>query len=91
MKYDYTEDIMKALLENISNLLILPQYRTRDENEAVAYLYKKLRSTTFEKPSESELWNYIKLVETLKPKDAEGKQAVKMAREDLYYLLYMRG
>ena len=91
MKYDYTAEFMQAMLRNIGNLLLLPQYRTRDENETVAYLYKKLKPVTFEKPSEPELWSYIQLVETLKPTSVEGKQAVKMAREDLYYLLYMRG
>lgn len=91
MKYDYTAEFMQVILRNIGNLLLLPDYRSGDDYNTVAYLYKKLRPTAFEKPSEPELWSYLKLVETLRPIAPGGKQAVQTAREDLNYLINLRG
>ena len=91
MKYDYTAEFMQAILRNIGNLLLLPEYRTNEDHNTVAYLYKKLKALNFEKPTETELWSYLKLVETLHPVAPEGRQAVQTAHDDLHYLIFLRG
>ena len=91
MKYDYTEEFMKVLLENVSHLLMLPHYRTDKEFKAVTQLFNAMNPINFQKPTEMELWQYIKLVETLKPVSADDKKAVRTARDDLYYLLNLKG
>ena len=91
MKYDYTEEFMKVLLENVSHLLMLPHYRTDKEFKVVTQLFNAMNPINFQKPTEMELWQYIKLVETLKPVSADDKKAVRTAREDLYYLLNLKG
>lgn len=82
---------MKVLLENVSHLLMLPQYRTDKEFKTVTQLFNAMNPINFQKPTEMELWNYIKLVETLKPVSADDKKAVRTAREDLHYLLNLKG
>ena len=91
MKYDYTAEFMQAMLRNIGNLLLLSEYRTHDNHNTVAYLYKKLRPVNFQKPTAPELWSYLKLIDTLKPVSVEGKRAVTIARDDLQYLLMLKG
>ena len=91
MKYDYTEEYMKLLLANISQLLVLPQYRTDKDFKIVTQLFNAMNPINFQKPTEMELWQYIKLVETLKPVSADDKKAVRIACEDLYYLLNLKG
>lgn len=91
MKYDYTEEYMKLLLANISQLLMLPQYRTDKDFKIVTQLFNAMNPINFQKPTEQELWSYIKQVDTLKPMSADDKKAVHTAREDLYYLLNLKG
>lgn len=91
MKYDYTEDFMKALLQNISRLLLLPQYRFDADYQTAKLLYKTMNPKSFQKPTTAELQGYLKLIDTLRPVSAEGKKAVRYAQDDLYYLTQLKG
>ena len=91
MKYDYTEEFMKVLLENISNLIMLPQYRSNADYKTATQLFNFMNPLNFQKPTEQELYGYIKLIDTLKPLEANDKKAVHTAREDLYYLIRLKG
>ena len=91
MKYDYSEEFMRVMLKNISRLLQLPNYRTVDDTKLCVTLVKAMNPVCFIKPTESELIEYIAKVKRLQPTTPDGKKAVRMAEDDLYYLLRLRG
>ena len=91
MKYDYTEEFMQVMFKNISRLLQLPNYRTAEDTKRCIALVKAMNPVCFIKPTESEIIEYIAKVKMLQPTTPDGRKAVKMAEEDLYYLLRLRG
>lgn len=91
MRYNYTEEFFKVLLENISNLIMLPQYRSNADYKTATQLFNLMNPLSFQMPTEKELLGYIKMIDTLKPITENEKKAIHVAREDLYYLLRLKG
>ena len=91
MKYNYAEEYVKLLLENVGNLILLPQYMTNADYKTSTQLFNAMNSLSFQMPTEKELLGYIKMVDKLKPLTENDKKAIHVAREDLYYLLRLKG
>lgn len=91
MKYNYAEEYVKLLLENVGNLILLPQYMTNADYKTSTQLFNLMNPLSFQMPTEKELLRYIKMVDTLKPLTENDKKAIHVAREDLYYLLRLKG
>lgn len=90
MKYDYTEDFIKALLKNIGNLLQLATYKTAEDYRLCVAIVKSLNPICFRKPTESELVELIAKVKKLQPTTATSRRAVNMAENDLYYIMRLK-
>lgn len=90
MKYDYTEDFVKALLKNIGNLLQLATYKTAEDYRLCMAIVKSLNPICFRVPTTSELSEYIAKVKRLQPTTPDGRRAVTMAEDDLYYILQLK-
>ena len=91
MKYNYAEEYVKLLLENVGNLILLPQYMTNADYKTSTQLFNAMNSLSFQMQTEKELLGYIKMVDKLKPLTENDKKAIHVAREDLYYLLRLKG
>lgn len=91
MKYDANEEYIKVLMENIGNLLLLPQYLANTDYRTATKLFNAMNPLCFQKPTEKELKSYIAHAEQLKPNDPIGIQAVNTAIQDLLYLLRLKG
>lgn len=91
MKYNYAEEYVKLLLENVGNLILLPQYMTIMDHKTSIRLFNAMNPLSFQMPTEKELLGYIKMIDTLKPLTENEKKAIHVAREDLYYLLRLKG
>ena len=91
MRYNYAEEYVKLLLENVGNLILLPQYMTNADYKTSTQLFNAMNPLPFQMPTEKELLRYIKMVDKLKPLTENDKKAIHVAREDLYYLLRLKG
>ena len=65
MKYNYAEEYVKLLLENVGNLILLPQYMTNADYKTSTQLFNAMNSLSFQMPTEKELLGYIKMVDKL--------------------------
>ena len=52
MRYDYTEEFLKVLLENISNLIMLPQYCSNTDYKTATQLFNAMNPLSFQMPTE---------------------------------------
>lgn len=91
MKNNATEEFIRVLLENISNLILMPQFVSNKDYKTATQLFNAMNPIVFQRPTEKELQTYIKLVETLKPLSKDDKKAIQIAKEDLYYILKLKG
>ena len=91
MRYNYAEEYVKLLLENVGNLILLPQYMTIADHKTSTQLFNAMNPLSFQMPTEKELLGYIKMIDKLKPLTENEKKAIHVAREDLYYLLRLKG
>ena len=90
MKYDNSEEFFKLILHNISQLLLLPIYRTPDQYKRSVQLYNKMNPLCFIKPNKQELNNYLDEVYKLDATTHEGQRALYTAIGDLQYLIDLR-
>lgn len=91
MRQKDSDEFVELLLKNIGNLLLMAQYRRSTDYKTATQLINAMNPIVFQRPSETELQNYVKQVETLKPLSEDDIKAVQIAKEDLYYLLRMKG
>lgn len=86
-----SDEFVELLLKNIGKLILMAQYRRSQDYKTVTQLTATMTPIVFQRPSETELQNYINKVETLRPLSEDDIEAVQTAKEDLYYLLRMKG
>lgn len=91
MRQKDSDEFVELLLKNIGNLILMAQYRHSTDYKTATQLINAMNPIVFQRPSETELQNYVKQVETLRPLSEDDKKAVQIAKEDLHYLLHMKG
>lgn len=91
MRQKDSDEFVELLLKNIGNLILMAQYRRSQDYKTVTQLTAAMKPIVFQRPSETELQNYVDKIETLKPLSEDDIKAVQTAKEDLYYLLRMKG
>jgi len=91
VKQQASDEFVELLLKNIGKLILMAQYRRSQDYKTATQLINVMNPIVFQRPSETELQNYVKQVETLKPLSEDDIKAVQIAKEDLYYLLRMKG
>ena len=91
MRQKDSDEFVELLLKNIGNLLLMAQCRRSQDYKTVTQLITAMNPIVFQRPSETELQNYVDKIDTLKPLSEDDIKAVQTAKEDLYYLLRMKG
>lgn len=67
MKQQAPDEFVELLLKNIGNLILMAQYRRSKDYTTATKLVNAMNPIVFQRPSETELQNYVKQVETLRP------------------------